>query len=770
MLLLRSFTAAAISLGLIQGASLTLAAPARTDVPVSGLTGEVEGDQSIIYYGNKQAESLLVGNDASAVTGGWKAWHLINNATTSTLPELAVRIHGRTKAIGVVYDVGGKDIIVSIAATDSVLRVYEACNVDELPSNQKVMLGDWSALCPWRSPKSGNQYFYLFGKKQAVQFIVREKGGKVEIFEIQTFGIPVEPNSCSVAQNEGIVYFSADDDKSIYSFKAEDSTVAPKVSVLGKSEDDITGLAIYVAASYIHLFIASENTIGIYSPTLELQGSMELTGLVDIEVQGLSVGQRKSDNYPAGLLSFALESEAGQSFGVSSLEPVFEKLGFEPNTNYDPRPSKLFPKGNNNNGFDNGDGSLSCFAGFTGSKCSQFTCKNDCSNQGQCVGPNVCKCEPSWSGPDCSFLLVKPKFETEANDGDGDDPAIWISPYSAEKSTIITTTKSSEGAGLSVFDLTGKRLQVMKAGEPNNVDVIYGLKAGNRTIDLAYAACREDDTLCLFEITREGLLAEIPGGSQPTKDGYTVYGSCTYRSPSSGKQYLFVNSKTAEYLQFELTISSNGTLSTTLVRSFIGGSGGQVEGCVADEDARVLFIGEEPTGVWRYDAEPNGSSEGTLIARAGDGTLFADVEGLTLVPGKAASQGFLIVSCQGVSAFSVFRRAAPHEHVLTFTIGESSDGLVDAVTNSDGIAVVGTQLSAEFPHGLVVVHDDANQLPVQGQTAPLASFKLVSLKDVLGNEALEDLRLLDEVDERWGLDRLRRDECKRKGKRAGGRM
>ncbi|KKZ61914.1 hypothetical protein EMCG_03613 [[Emmonsia] crescens] len=762
MLLSRSFIAA-FALGLLQGVAPTLAAPAAADVPVSGVTGEVDGDLSMIYYGKKQADPLLVGNDASAVTGGWKAWNLVTNATTNTLPELVARVHGRTKVIGVLYDVGGKDIIVSVAATDSIVRVHEACDVEELPSNQKVILGDWSALCPWRSPKSGNQYFYLFGKKQVVQFIVREMGGKIEILEVQTFDIPVEPNSCAISSSEGTVYFSADDDKSVYSFKAEDSTAAPKITVLGKAENDITGLAIYVAASSIHLFIASEDTIGIYSPKLELQGSMKLTGLEDIEAQGLSIGQRKSINYPAGLLSYALESKSGQSFGVSSLESAFKKLDLEPNTNYDPRPPKDFPKGNNKNGLDNGDGSLSCFAGFTSKECLQFTCKNDCSNQGQCVGPNVCKCSASWSGPDCSFLLVKPKFETEANGGDGDDPAIWVSPYSPDKSTVITTTKSSEGAGLSVFDLTGKRLQVMKAGEPNNVDVIYGLKAGNRTIDLAYAACREDDTLCLFEITREGLLAEIPGGSQPTKVDYSVYGSCAYRSPSSGKQYLFVNSKTAEYLQYELTISSNGTLSTTLVRSFAGGSGGQVEGCVADEDARVLFIGEEATGIWRYDAEPDGRNEGTIVARAGDGTLFADVEGLTLVPGKTASQGFLIVSCQGISAFSVFRRAAPYEHVFTFTIGESGDGLVDAVTNSDGVAVVGTRLSADFPHGLVVVHDDANQLPTPGGTAPLASFKLVSLKEVLGNEALGDLRLLDEVDERWGLDRLQGNECKRKG-------
>ncbi|EER44340.1 3-phytase [Histoplasma capsulatum H143] len=759
---LRSFTAAALALTLVflQGAAPTLAAIATASVPVSSLTNDVEGDFSVIYYGKKNAESLLVGNDGSAATGGWKAWKLVTDPTTNTLREHTASVHGRTKVVGVMYDVGEKDVIVSIAATDSVLRVYEVADPGERPSNRKVMLGHWSALCPWRSPKTGNQYFYLFGKKRAVQFIIRREGSKFEILEVQTFDLPVEPNSCAVSPREGTVYFSADDDKTIYSFTAKDSTTAPEITVLGKAEDDITGLATYVTEASIYLFVASGDTIGIYSPKLELRGTIELTNIEDIEIEGLSIGQSKSANHPAGLLSYVLASKARKSFGVSSLELAFKKLDLEVNVKHNPRPSKHFPKGNKHNGFGNRDGSLSCFAGFAGKKCLDFTCKNDCSNRGKCVGPNVCKCKDSWSGPDCSFLLVEPKFETDASGGDGDDPAIWISPYSGNKSMVITTTKSSEGAGLAVFNLTGNLLQVMKAGQPNNVDVIYGMKAGQRTIDLAYAACREENTLCLFEITREGLLAEIPGGSQPTKDGYKVYGSCAYRSPSSGKQYLFVNSKSSEYLQYELTVSSNGTLSTTLVRSFTGGSGGQPEGCVADEDAGVIFIGEEATGVWRYDAEPDGRNEGTMVARAGDGTLFADVEGLTLVPGKTASQGFLIVSCQGVSAFSVFRRAAPHEHVLTFTIGVSSDGRIDAVSNTDGVAAVGTRLSADFPHGLIVVHDDANQLPSRDETSPLTSFKLVSLKDVLGNEALADLKLLDEVDKAWGLDRLQVDECR----------
>lgn len=110
----------------------------------------------------------------------------------------------------------------------------------------------------------------------------------------------------------------------------------------------------------------------------------------------------------------------------------------------------------------------------------------------------------------------------------------------------------------------------------------------------------------LFAINSTGLLSPIAGGIQSTPEDYEVYGSCTYRSYKTGKQYLFVNNKDAEYLQYELSSTLNGTLQTTLVREFIGGSGGQVEGCVADDAVGFLFLGEEPGGVWRYDAEPDG--------------------------------------------------------------------------------------------------------------------------------------------------------------------
>jgi 3-phytase len=304
----------------------------------------------------------------------------------------------------------------------------------------------------------------------------------------------VSPSSCAISPTSGIVYLSAGDNN-IYSFQAAETTVAPKVTVLGQVEGDITGLSVYVSSESNYLFVAQSDVVDVYSPSLKLRGSMTITGATEIEIMGMSIYQAGSTEYPHGLLSYAMETDSGESYAISSLEPAFTQLGLEPNTSYTPRPANPSLPGPQQNGFVNADGSLSCFAGFTGAECSQFTCHNACSGQGTCVGPNECKCSGSWTGPDCSWIGVEPSYETDANGGDGDDPAIWISPVSANQSTIITTTKSELGAGLAVFDLAGNLLQTVSAGEPNNVDVIHGFQAGDRNVDLAYAACREDDTL-----------------------------------------------------------------------------------------------------------------------------------------------------------------------------------------------------------------------------------------------------------------------------------
>lgn len=163
------------------------AAPTGT-LSISALSNEVDSDQSVIYYGTSLNNSLLIGNDGGAATGGIRSFGFPPH--NQTLTQTAHVRPGRTKAVGVLYDVGndsrgGKDVIVSIAAPDSIIRLFDVngTGMREVPGVQKKALGDWSCLCTWRSSQGGN-YFFLFGKKVAMQFVVRENAGLVEVLEV----------------------------------------------------------------------------------------------------------------------------------------------------------------------------------------------------------------------------------------------------------------------------------------------------------------------------------------------------------------------------------------------------------------------------------------------------------------------------------------------------------------------------------------------------------------------------------------------------------
>lgn len=239
-----------------------------------------------------------------------------------------------------------------------------------------------------------------------------------------------------------------------------------------------------------------------YDDKIEQKGSISLTGVPDLSIKGgLSILQSSTDGFPSGLIAFAFEGEDDTGVAIGSLDNVLTPLGIEANTKYTPMEKpcenceELISKQCFKNGFTSGNTTCSCFAGFTGPNCSTPTCQNNCSGHGTCDGPNVCTCQDGWTGPSCSFVAVKAKYETEANGGDGDDPAIWIHPTQPDQSRIITTTKSANGEGFGVFTLQGNLLQHFAAAKPNNVDVIYNFTLGDRQVDIAYAACRGDNTL-----------------------------------------------------------------------------------------------------------------------------------------------------------------------------------------------------------------------------------------------------------------------------------
>lgn len=307
--------------------------------------------------------------------------------------------------------------------------------------------------------------------------------------------------------------------------------------------------------------------------------------------------------------------------------------------------------------------------------------------------------------------------------GDADDPAIWVHPTDAAQSLVVAVLK--EG-GLDVYDLDGALLQQIapEGVRYNNVDLLYGFPLAGATVDLAIASDRFKDNLAIFAIdptTRQltdvsdpnNALVFTPAG-QASDETTTAYGLGTYAAPD-GKFYAFVTRReTGDLAQLELSDNGSGQVSYTTVRTITlptPASGeledAQIEGLVVDQQLGVLYAGQENVGIWKLDAAPTGSSEGTLIyAVKPDGEyLEADVEGLTIYygPGEA---GYLLVSSQGDNTFAVFTRSGDNAYLGSFQVG--SDGEIDSVEECDGAHVINLPLGDKFPQGLLVVQDGLN--------------------------------------------------------------
>jgi 3-phytase len=67
----------------------------------------------------------------------------------------------------------------------------------------------------------------------------------------------------------------------------------------------------------------------------------------------------------------------------------------------------------------------------------------------------------------------------------------------------------------------------------------------------------------------------------------------------------------------------------------------QTEGCVVDDLADKLYVGEEEVALWRFDFDPLGSSKPTQVAAVDGQRVNADIEGVTILRDRGVS--YLIV-------------------------------------------------------------------------------------------------------------------------------
>jgi myo-inositol-hexaphosphate 3-phosphohydrolase len=325
-----------------------------------------------------------------------------------------------------------------------------------------------------------------------------------------------------------------------------------------------------------------------------------------------------------------------------------------------------------------------------------------------------------------STVPATPHTETTPVQSTGDaadDVAVWINQADPAGSLVIGTDKRG---GLESYDLKGARVQRLPgpAGTFNNVDVRSGFPLGGHNVSLVVTAGRK---LSLFRIDpADRQLQEVGARDIPNK--WSEVGLCLYRSGVTGRFYAFITEPDGDVTQYEL-FDLGGRVDVRAVRGWPLGQ--SAEGCVADDETGRLFVSEEKTGIWRYNAEPEASPlDRTQVDKVGGGHLVADVEGLALVtqPGR---NGFLLASSQGDNSFAIYRRGQDHAWLGQREVVDGTTA--DGCSATDGIEAVAANLGPDFPAGIFICQDGNNTAP---GPAGRQNFKYIRLDQFLDASGL----------------------------------
>ncbi len=128
---------------------------------------------------------------------------------------------------------------------------------------------------------------------------------------------------------------------------------------------------------------------------------------------------------------------------------------------------------------------------------------------------------------------------------------------------------------------------------------VFGMNLGGKTLDIITTGLRVSNTLGIYTIDPDSrLLSSV--ASRAIKLGIEVYGSCMYKNNITKELYAIVNDKKGNVEQYRLFDDGSGLVDAELVRTLK--LPGQLEGCVADDILGHLYIGEEESGIWKFDA------------------------------------------------------------------------------------------------------------------------------------------------------------------------
>jgi len=312
-------------------------------------------------------------------------------------------------------------------------------------------------------------------------------------------------------------------------------------------------------------------------------------------------------------------------------------------------------------------------------------------------------------------VMVTARGETApvgtANADAADDPAIWRNPADPAASLIVGTDKK---AGLYVYGLDGKVRDFLDAGRVNNVDLKDDVAINGGTGVLVVASDRNDVVhakLALFQL--ETATAKLTALGTVASGSGEAYGVCLYRDQAGLYAFIVLKDGTIN----QVSLDASGSKPTArIVRTMKLGT--QSEGCAADDRTGLLYVAEEDVGLWKFDANADGSTVPVKIAAADGRNIVADAEGVAIAM-LGEKDGYVLVSSQGDNAYAVYR-IADDSYVGRFRVAA---GTVGSTEETDGIEVMTGDFGSGLPGGLFVAQDGQNGAGAQ-------NFKLVAWDDI----------------------------------------
>ncbi len=323
-----------------------------------------------------------------------------------------------------------------------------------------------------------------------------------------------------------------------------------------------------------------------------------------------------------------------------------------------------------------------------------------------------------------NVITARPRIITSPVITDADDAAIWMHPTDPSKSLVIGTDKGSHpNGGLYTWNLDGTQKQSITMNRPNNIDVRYGFMLGNKLIDLAAVTLRDQQQVRIFEIdpgTRNLTdVTTLDNTNILNKMFKSPYGLTMYKRPDDGLLFAIVSSRHNDYKaklrQIRLEDDGSGRVKGVFVRDF-GNFRNIVEGMVADDELGYLYASEERVGIHKYFASALKGNEELAFFGTEDSFSSGNNEGMAVYR-CVNGAGYILVSHPETNSIKVYRRegepGAPHQHLLLTRIQD------DSLRAGDGLEVNSRVFAGDFPHGMLVWHNQ-----------PARNFRLYGWEDI----------------------------------------